>query len=105
MPNLEEVAQFTKEYLKNYCPKLEEKKEHNKYLFFCGNYLLGSTVLLDEEKIATTVYSGKAGDPIIRNFLHKIKEKYNGKVIEQGVKMSGALNENFYYGYNWISLR
>ncbi|GAB6065964.1 hypothetical protein JCM9492_10560 [Aquifex pyrophilus] len=104
MEKIKEVAKFTEDYLKNYCTKLEKKEENNKFLFFCHNYLIGSVVLLDDEKVATTVYSSKIGDEILRNFLKKVKERFNGEVIEQGIKMSGVLNENFYYAYNWISL-
>jgi len=104
MEKLEEVAKFTEDYLKKYCSGLEKKRENTKFLFFCHNYLIGSVVLLGDEKLAATVYSPKIGDEILRNFLKQIKEKFNGKVIEQGIKMSGALNENFYYAYNWISL-
>jgi len=41
---LNSVAKLTEEYLKNYCSNLETKRENNKYLFFCGNYLIGSTL-------------------------------------------------------------
>jgi len=104
MERLEKVAKFTEEYLKPYCKKLEVKKELNKYLFFCGNYLLGSTVQIDENRVATTVYSAMAGDKILREFLKAVKEKFNGKVKEQGINMSHALDEEFYYAYNHIEV-
>ncbi|RUM31451.1 MAG: hypothetical protein DSY42_02705 [Aquifex sp.] len=104
MEKLNKVAKLTEEYLKNYCSNLETKRENNKYLFFCGNYLIGSTVLIDEEKIATTVYSAKMNDQILKNFLNKIKGELGNDVLEQGIRTSGALNENFYYAYNWIKL-
>ena len=104
MASLEEVAEFTRAFLKKYCSRLEEIREGDKYLFFCGNYLMGSTVKIDEDKVATTVYAPKMGDPIIKDFRSEVKRRFNGEVLEQDVKMSGALNENFYYLYNWIKL-
>jgi len=104
MATLQRVADFTREFLKKFCSSLEEKKEGNKYLFFCKSYLLGSTVKLDESKVATTVYAPKKSDPIIVEFREALKREFNGEVLEQEVKMSGALNENFYYLYTWIKL-
>ncbi|WP_461829245.1 hypothetical protein [Aquifex sp.] len=104
MASLQRVAEFTREFLKEHCSRLEEKREGDKYLFFCGNYLIGSTVKIDEDKVATTVYAPKMGDPIIKAFREAVRKEFNGEVLEQDVKMSGALNENFYYLYNWIKL-
>ena len=104
MATLQRVAEFTREFLKKHCARLEEKKEGEKYLFFCGNYLLGSTVRIDEDKVATTVYSPKMGDTIIRKFREAVRKEFDGEILEQDVKMSGALNENFYYLYTWIKL-
>jgi len=99
-----EVRDFTREFLKRFCTSLEEKKEGDKSLFFCKNKLLGAIVPLDEEKLAVTVYGYKLSDPLLKEFPEALKEKFGNRVLEQGVKMSGALNENFYYAYNWLRI-
>lgn len=104
MANLKEVVEFTKGFLQKYCTKLEEKKENDKHLFFCRNYLLGAVIKIDENKVAATVYAPKMGDRLIKEFREEIMNRFKEDVLEQDVKMSGALNENFYYQYNWMRL-
>ncbi|NPB08544.1 MAG: hypothetical protein GXN96_06410 [Aquificae bacterium] len=99
-----EVREFLREFLKKYCERLEEKEEGEKLLFFCQNRLIGAVIPLDEEKLAVTVYGYKLSDPLLREFPKALREKFGERLIEQGVKMSGALNENFYYAYNWLKL-
>jgi len=99
MGNLQEAELVLKELLRESCPELQVERKGNKTLFYCGNDLRGSTVRLDEEKTALTVYTDRMGDPLIKRFVREVHRHFAGRVLAEGTKPSGGIEGSFYYTY------
>jgi len=97
------LEELVEETVKGRCEDLQREEKDGKVLFFCKEELIGSVVPM-EGFVAGTVYSEKFSDPIHKEFLSKVKERFKEKVKEAGTKLSGGIDQNFYYTYVHVKL-
>ncbi|RLJ71164.1 hypothetical protein BCF55_1462 [Hydrogenivirga caldilitoris] len=104
MNKRERAKELLGELLEKACQGLEQEEKDSKSLFFCRGELVGSVVQLGEDRLAVSVYSQKIDDPIHKEFLNRVKETFEGQILEHGTKLSSGVEQNFYYTYVHVKL-
>lgn len=97
------LEKLVEETIRERCEDLQREEKDGKVLFFCKEELVGSVVPM-EGLVAGTVYSEKFSDPVHKEFIAKVKEEFKEKVQESGTKLSGGVDQNFYYTYVHVKL-
>lgn len=99
MRNREGLEKLLRDLLSERCPDLAVEKKEGKTLLYCGNYLIGSVVELDERLTAATVYADSMADPLHGEFIRTVTEHFASSVVEKNTRLSGGIEGNFYYTY------